>query len=224
MKNKALLSIMIPTLLLVGCGKTNPSENKITEVKEVTALKDVNHITDLRVSFRINKDKTNYFDSFTVNYYDAENGIVYVNESTKKVNDVTNPNLYSSSVTETYYDGLYSYNLEADNVFYKQSNKTTNDYFKLGLDFTKITDFTLEETDKTRIINGVILDADINAFFNNQDLKDITDVKFNAISDKESISEFTITYSQKGYSITKNYKFTSFDKKLQLPTIFKVKK
>ena len=26
MKNKALLSIMIPTLLLVGCGKTNPSE------------------------------------------------------------------------------------------------------------------------------------------------------------------------------------------------------
>ena len=220
---KKLLLLIAPLFLTIGCGETTSSERVETEEgKLLNQLIQVDNLTEIRKSVTITKDNVKYYDYYELSYFDEQDGLIYVNSRTNKYNDLSTPLLTSTITDEVYYDGLYSYTLESDNVYYKESNKREIKFFNLDYDFSKLDNLKIEEKEYKKILTGEVNEENINAFFKKTKDK-ISEVIVSSTNNDKTVERIDISYINNGYKVTEYYNISQFAKDLTLPKLIRTK-
>jgi hypothetical protein len=224
--NKKLALLLIPTLLFsVGCSNNQEPSSEASSTISVNEdiINEVNvlnsqHLTEVRRSYNIQKEKVTYYDLYQLCYYDETNGITSIQENITKYNDYSSEQQVTFSKTYTYYDGLYAYTLKDDKMYHKTSFKRENTFLTTGLNYAVIDQsFSITKKDDKNILTGVIKSSKATELFG-KEKNDISDINFTSTTDAGQLLKIELTYTQAGFEIKETYDTGSFSKNLTLPT------
>lgn len=232
MKKILLLSVLL-LIVMVGCKNPSSSssedissdtsssvvsEDKFSsEVRERLKAISENNLTETRYSYTIRKDGVTYYDSYTVSYYDEVNNYESILITTRRHNDFSTPEGFTTINKTIYYDGFYSYTSRDDGVYLKESCKKEISFYELGFDFEKCDSLEIKDSS---VMDGVVSGANVNGFYY-KTLNDVSSISVSIEMSGNSLQEISLSYIQNGYTIDEKIKYSENPHTISLPKVIK---
>lgn len=232
---KTLILTTLSLLMLVGCGNNTSTNNSSLDTSsDVTSSSEQINIVqekidyikrlelyETRKSYTISKDNMVYYDSYEISYFDKNNNIEMVSRNVSRINGFDSAEEVNKTKDIYYYDGFYSYTLQSDNIYLKESFKKSLSFYSISYNF-EACKLEGKETGSSVLLEGNVINDKINEFFG-EDKKDVSDVKVSISFFGESLEEITVKYLQKGFSVYENIKVSTNSRTLVLPKQVKTK-
>ena len=221
MKKNVLLLLLPLVFASVSCNRPTTSVNSLTEPSSAPIVSEEVEIatkeyeyTEIRKSTYIIKDNVTYYDEYSIKYYDEEKALEYDLLTITKYNDFSSPKLQSTTRQEVYYDGLYSYTLKQDDMFYKEKNPIKVQKFKVGYNFELLDNLEVVTERNNKVVKGTV--SDINRFFN-KEKKNITKVDVSITLTGNRVSKYNLKYAIDEFEVEEEIKVGQFSINLALP-------